>query len=375
MTDLPAFAKRLDDIVKKLNASPDTGTKDELMSIIAAHNQHTEVLLERLGVLANFSRSQKDPIRNATTSELVLALNLMPRMQESIANIYRPVLGGSYRHMRASYWQVARCTKFNPNKIAHKRAARLFAHKLGLRVPELFQDGVAHDKIAIRSPCIIKPLSEDGGVGVHAIVERNSTYQDLFDNGKTYQSLTELKARFASLLAQKKVRSDEWLVEELILPPSGLLADSRDLKFFAFYGETGYVLQVDRWSKERPVRAMFNTSGKPIDVSRFYGIPKQPFDPAFTTDDIKLVSEISRELPWPGIRIDFLLGRDGLVFGEFTVNPGAYGAFYDESDQFFGKLWAKAAGAIQDDLLRGRQFVAFRDFVEALDTEPRAGRL
>ncbi len=361
-----AFGQQLDRIVSRLNAANTPEAKDELLGVIAEHNERTEALLSRLGVLANLARSQKDPVKLDLAKEFTLALNVAPKMAESVANIYRPQLGGSYRHMRAAYWKIARHTKLDPNKIARKRAARLFAKKLGLRVPELFQDGVPHRDIIIRSPCVVKPLSEDGGVGVHAIVERNGAYVDLFDKEKSYASLDDLKARLADLLAKKKVRVDEWLVEELILPPSGNLADSRDLKFFAFYGDIGYVLQVDRWSGPRPVRAMFNAQGSPVDVSTFYAIPKEPVATAFTQDDVDLVSKVSRELPWPGIRIDFLIGRDGPVFGEFTVNPGAYGGFHDEPDQFLGNLWAKAAAGIHDDLLLGKKFKTYCDFLQEL---------
>jgi TupA-like ATPgrasp len=360
------FDQRLNRIVSEFDGTDAHGAKDELLEVISDHNKKTDALLAKLAILANLARIKKDPAKVELAKELTLALDMSPKMSESVANIYRPQFGGSYRHLRSSYWKVARHTKLNPNKIARKRAARLFAMKLGMRVPEQFQDGVPHRDIVIRSPCVVKPLSEDGGVGVHAIVERDGTFVDLFDKEKSYASLDELKARFASLLAQKKVRVDEWLVEELILPPSGSLADSRDLKFFAFYGEIGYVLQIDRWSKERPVRAMFTPEGKAVDVSTFYSIPKQPFEPTFSQNDIDYISKLSSQLPWPGIRIDVLNGKDGLVFGEFTVNPGAYGGFHDEPDQFLGNLWAKAAGGIHDDLLLGKKFTTYCEFLQEL---------
>ncbi len=358
-----SFQNRINALVSQLKDTNAVEPKDDLLAIITEHNRRTEALLAELAVLANLSRVKKDAEMGKLAKDLILALNVSPRMAESVANIYRPRLGGSYRHMRASFWSIARHTKLNPNRIAWKRAARLFAMKIGLRTPELFQDGVPHRDIVINSPCVVKPLNEDGGVGVHAIIYRGGTYVDLFDKKQAYASLDDLKARFARLLAEKKVRVDEWLVEELILPPSGNLADSRDLKFFSFYGEIGYVLQVDRWSKGKPARAMFTKAGEPVNVSKFYSIPTEPFAPTFTKDDIALASKVSSELPWPGIRIDFLNGKDGLVFGEFTVNPGAYGGFFEEPDQYLGGLWAKAAGKLYDDMLRGKKFDAYYDFL------------
>jgi hypothetical protein len=362
--DPKVFELHLEKLVNALIEAPAQAAKDELLGIIADHNKSTEALLGKLAVLSNLSRNRKDPVLGELAKELILSLDIAPRMSESVANIYRPQLGGSYRLMRSAFWKISRHSVLNPNKIARKRAARLFAQNIGLRVPELFQDGVSHRDIVIHSPCVVKPLSEDGGKGVHAIVERNGAYIDLFDQEKSYASLSDLKAHLADLLASKRVRVDEWLVEELVLPPSGKLAASRDLKFFAFYGEIGYVLQVDRWSQERPVRAMFNSAGEPVNASAFYPMPKEPIAVAFTQQDIELVSKVSRELPWPGVRIDFLIGKDGLVFGEFTVNPGAYGAFYTESDQFLGDLWAKAAAAVYDDMLRGKTFTAYCDFLQ-----------
>jgi TupA-like ATPgrasp len=358
----PTFKLQLDQIIKKLTGPDANEEKDALLSLIHSHNERTDALLSGLAVLSNMSRAQNDQIKRDLAKEIILALNIAPRMSESVANINRPRLGGSYRQLRASYWKIAQHTKLNPNKLARKRDARLFAKKIGLRVPELFQDGVAHQNIVIHSPCVVKPLSEDGGIGVHAIVERNGIYIDLFDKEKPYGSLADLKSRFGSLLAQKKVRTDAWLVEELILPPSGKLSDSRDLKFFAFYGDIGYVLQVDRWSGERPIRTMFDTDGQTINASTFYATPKKPVAYAFTAEDIDLVRKVSSEIPWPGLRIDFLIGKQGLVFGEFTLNPGAYGGFFDEADQFLGNMWAKAAADIHDDLLFGKKFDAYCAF-------------
>ncbi len=61
-----------------------------------------------------------------------------------------------------------------------------------------------------------------------------------------------------------------------------------------------------------------------------------------TEEEVKMAEQISKKIPAPFIRIDFLRGEDGLVFGEFTPKPGNYDEFDDETDRILGDYFLKA---------------------------------
>src|SRR5699024_12457653 len=69
----------------------------------------------------------------------------------------------------------------------------------------------------------------------------------------------------------------------------------------------------------------------------------------------------SSEIPVPFLRIDFLRGEDGLIFGEFTPKPGNYDEFDERTDQLLGDYFLDAEARLVDDLLNGKQFGAYKE--------------
>jgi hypothetical protein len=75
--------------------------------------------------------------------------------------------------------------------------------------------------------------------------------------------------------------------------------------------------------------------------------------------EIALAERISREIPAPFMRIDFLRSPDGLVFGEFTRRPGSYGKFSVKFDRWLGDMFLSAEARLFDDALAGQKFPLF----------------
>lgn len=59
----------------------------------------------------------------------------------------------------------------------------------------------------------------------------------------------------------------------------------------------------------------------------------------------------------PLLRIDFLVGDDGLYLGEITPNPGRYaGAYSDKLDNTLGTFFNKSWARLLADLIAGKRF-------------------
>jgi hypothetical protein len=339
----------------------------QIAAMIESVNSQNRALIRELGKLANNAVSSFDPDRVNAARELALKFKIAPAMQENLANFFKPKIGESYRILRSVFHTIGLQSRIYPwRTLGAKTRAKHFAASVGLRVPQVYQLAVPHHQVNVAA-AVVKPAAAAGGAGAHAFVAGPNGLIDLFANAKSYADIEEVRRCLKSHLSSGLIKSDEWIVEELILPASGRIADSRDIKIFTFYGEIGYVLQVDRWSEGGPRRAMFRPDGTPVEVSNFYGLPKSKIEPAFTPDDLKLAQEVSRKIPWPGVRIDFLNSANGLVLGEFTLNPGAFAAFHDESDHYFGQLWVDATARLYEDMLNGKPFSEYRDFVGSID--------
>jgi hypothetical protein len=57
--------------------------------------------------------------------------------------------------------------------------------------------------------------------------------------------------------------------------------------------------------------------------------------------------------------IDMLLGKDDLVFGEFTPRPGQFHRFNAEWDRRMGVAWQRAEGRLREDLVEGKRLDAY----------------
>jgi hypothetical protein len=300
----------------------------------------------------------------AIAEQIATHIELLPAMTEAVANLKVPQIGSSYRAQRMTHWLIGRNTQSAPtHRIWGKKPARQFANLLDLDVPAIYQECVASGDVHVSQPSVVKPAWENGGVAVLGLVPGSHGLTDVFNKGRVHQSVDALRQHLGERVGSGQVHRDEWIVEELVLPAGGELSAARDLKFFCFYGAVQCVLQVDRWSGPQPIRAIFDIHGKPINASPMYGLPPATVEPKFTAQDIAYAAKLSESIPWPGVRIDFMNGARGLVFGEFTFMPGAYAGFHAPFDQVMGLAWAKGAARLYDDLLGGKEFPAYLQFL------------
>jgi hypothetical protein len=197
---------------------------------------------------------------------------------------------------------------------------------------------------------VIKPLDEASARGVH-IVKTDGTILNLPEN-RLVDSIDKLREQLLHFQQARKTDSNQWIVESLILnnncPP-------RDFKFYCFYGQIGLVLE----TRVFPSRgyAWLLPDGQPVDTGKYSDKPLEPS--ILPKSASEMASTLSRAIPLPFIRIDFLLGDDGPVFCEFTPYPGRYDQFNHKINTQLGMYYAEAEARLYFDLMRGKQFSDF----------------
>ncbi|GAA4829649.1 hypothetical protein GCM10023354_05380 [Garicola koreensis] len=179
-------------------------------------------------------------------------------------------------------------------------------------------------------------------------------------SGQTLQGSSRLYDHASALMdpeGREKPIRDRWRYEELILedPDNGVPA--RDVKFYAFYGEIAFGLEIrrDRETQTRHFLPDNNETIFPLTLKRnsFEGL-------GASKDELASIKRISKAIPAPFMRIDMLRSADGLVLGEFTPKPGTVAHFTPEWDHKMGEMWRHAQARLTNDLLSGAGFQEFK---------------
>ena len=235
------------------------------------------------------------------------------------------------------------------------RGAQL-ARVCGVRVPKVYQQGVALEDIEWRDGVTVKPIPGAGSEGVYCYFNEESIWGVL---GAQYlSSRDELLDSLHSY--SQRVDSDKWLVEELIVTPEGALP--RDLKFYAFYGRIGLVLEVQKQPQKR--YCFWDAKGAHIDTGK-YPRDKLFHGEGFAPESLEVAQNLSQEIPAPFIRIDFLDNGEELVFGEFTPRPGGFGLMNRSVDAELGREFIAAETRLFNDLIDGKRFSNYTQVVGA----------
>jgi hypothetical protein len=233
--------------------------------------------------------------------------------------------------------------------INDKIAGRDFARRLSVKTPDMLQESVPSRDIEIASDTVIKPASGSSANGVYLVFDEHDMYE--VASKQRLASTTALRKRLSQ--HTKQTGNDEWLVEACITNHRG--EPAHDLKFYCFYGEVGVIVEIRRIPTRR--FCWWSPDGRPIDV----GHPeKLHFEGDGVSEEmVALAKRVSLEIPAPFVRIDFLNGRDGMYFGEFTPRPGGFDKFDKPSDRRLGHLFLEAEARLTEDLLHGKGFEAF----------------
>lgn len=240
--------------------------------------------------------------------------------------------------------------------INNKLVAYQFVDSLNLARPQVKDKTYTVADIPKLNDKIIKPLVGQQSIGVFMM----KTPEDITEvaTGMQFDSLKALKERMRKLMQTKQVRNDEWLVEELIYGDIEAKTPPRDFKFLVFFGKVELVREINRLPKAKD--CWWDRDGNPVDTGEY--LADEPLAEALGINDemIKLVESVSRKVPVPFLRIDFLLSDGKLVFNEFTPRPGSYAKFNDEIDRKLGDAFLKGESRLVHELVKGKKFPEFK---------------
>jgi hypothetical protein len=267
-------------------------------------------------------------------------------------------VGESFRMAMVNQNAVARAfvlerAKACPHSVlGGKDVGRRFAASQGLRLPAVFQSKVPHDAIAWRNCCVIKPTASSASKGVF-LVNGSKNFLDLKSH-EIFDDQAELKRRIKRCLKAGHVSPDSWQVEELIVGKGGRWPPL-DVKFYSFYGRVALIVEIQRFPTLR--YNWYDASGESVVTGKYKDLQFE--GEGFASAELESAARVSLQIPLPFVRIDFLRSASGLVFGEFTPEPGKFEKFDTETDVALGHEYNRAAARLQDDLLTGKRFTAF----------------
>nr|WP_236782663.1 ATP-grasp fold amidoligase family protein [Allobacillus saliphilus] len=239
-----------------------------------------------------------------------------------------------------------------------KSVAYQFVDQLGIRRPTTSEIGYTKDELPLNEGTVIKPLDGAGARGVYLLHTANNIVD--IKRNQTLRDTEQLREQMEKDIQTKWVSEDSWGYEELIYENQENKQPARDLKFYSFYGKTPLILEIIRYPEMQ--YCWWTSEGKPLLTGKYND---QLFKgEGFTQEELEQVNEISRQIPSPFMRIDFLRGEEGLVFGEFTPKPGNYDEFDETIDRWLGDCFLEAENRLVTGMLHGKKFDAFSDILK-----------
>ncbi|OIJ21750.1 hypothetical protein BKP45_03365 [Anaerobacillus alkalidiazotrophicus] len=236
----------------------------------------------------------------------------------------------------------------------NKVDAYSFVDEFELKRPWISDQRYLVSNLPEKEGIVIKPVDGAGARGVYLVLATNKIYD--VKRSQMHHSYNELKMYIQEDLDLGWVQNDEWMIEELVYENEKEAIPARDLKFYCFYGKVGLVLEVQRYPEVN--YCWWTASGERISTGKYED--KQFVGVGVTDAEVKLAATLSSQIPAPFIRIDFLKGQKGNVFGEFTPKPGNYDQFDSITDELLGEYYLEAEGRLMKDLLAGKEFIPFR---------------
>jgi len=243
----------------------------------------------------------------------------------------------------------------------NKQDAYQFIDELKVKRPWISDETYALKNIPKQEGIVIKPADGAGSRGVYLIYD----IHDIVDI-KRQMKLNSWESMLENMrkdLDSGIVEKDEWMTEELILEDLEDKLPASDTKFYCFYGKVGLVLEISRYPEL--MYAWWTRTGERVRTGKYDG--DIFMGNGVTKAEIELAETISKEIPAPFIRIDFLRSENGLVFGEFTPKPGNYDEFDDATDKWLGDLFLEAENRLTTDLLNGKDFKLYKNFQASIN--------
>lgn len=333
---------------------------DYLEKAVRQRKQHDANYREALRYGARLFMKEKTDYRQLVYSKVLEALHIeeIPEflIREGLAEEPLPLKqAASYRaslNMRFRQQQLA--GELPELVLDNKKAAYQFMEKLGIRIPCTSKANYKYKDIPKDTEIVIKPADGAGSRGVYLVHDFN----DIIDVKRQAQldSWEAMEQSMKNDLDSGWVAKDEWYTEELILEDVQTKTPASDVKFYCFYGKVGLVLEITRYPELK--YCWWTAEGERVHTGKY---EDEPFlGKGVTQAEVDMAAKISAEIPVPFIRIDFLRGEGGLVFGEFTPKPGNYDEFDEATDQQMGDYFLEAEGRLVADLLEEKRFTVYR---------------
>ncbi|WP_445000725.1 ATP-grasp fold amidoligase family protein [Halomonas mongoliensis] len=185
--------------------------------------------------------------------------------------------------------------------------------------------------------CVIKPRQAHSSRGVLSLRRIDEITFNCLQQRRPMRLVDILEHLYTEM--REHQFPNHWQLEELLLPPSGLLRPVDDFKFYAFRGRVGLVLQVARSQQGQRYR-WYDRDWHPVDTGKYDGAQDPTLLPPRAPGELLAVAErVSASLPVPFCRIDLYETHQGVVLGELTAVPGTYHAFGDQADAYLGAMF------------------------------------
>lgn len=230
-------------------------------------------------------------------------------------------------------------------------------HGVATIVPfKTFTDPKSIDLSGLPDSFVVKPSLQSSTKGVMVLTKQGAdSYWD--EMKRRSLTLDEIREEQEKYFLETKAAGKCVIVEPKIfdLDPEKY-SIPRDFKAYAFHGEVGLMLEIDRNTKPSSV-SWFDGNFEPITDERIscnesyvQNTPKPT--PSRYREILDLAKRTSKMLPTPFARVDMYLTDDGPKVGEITLAPGGlyYGTHYSmskEQQRLMGKMWRNALGSIE----------------------------
>lgn len=249
-----------------------------------------------------------------------------------------------------------------------KEAGLLFADMANVRHAKT-EFNIPIEKIKPRKDIVIKPMVSRGSIGAYLITDLDHI---LVPKDQILLKSWDEMLDHAKKLFDKKIIENTYMIQEFIYADALTKMPAHDLKFYTFYGEIGCVNEICRdpglgyW--------WYTPEGKPINIG--INNPPEVSPIGFKPEYLKIVQELSSKIPCPHMRIDFLVGEDGIYFSEFCSQTGSeveriLEVVSPSWDRSMGNMYLKAEMRIINDLLAGKRFDEINEFNRICDKRYR----
>lgn len=237
---------------------------------------------------------------------------------------------------------------FQPEwKLNTKRYAYKFIDELDVKRPETYAYNQPLASIQPKHGSVLKPENGSSSQGVFIFDVKGGAFE--VRTGENLVTVDEALTKARRMLEKGTIKTNSWLLEEFIgdfeggkpIPPV-------DLKFYCFYGEVGFVLEVERANETRYCEWLPN--GRLAETGRY--ADKNFIGSGFTSEQLEIAKRISKSIATPFMRIDFIKAKDKFVFGEFTPRPGQFSSFNREFDRYLGECYLSAESRLFKSIVK-----------------------